>query len=78
MAKAFLIYKGTDKHTGNSYKHISVLPVVYKALEKIISTHFNRLFLKYFLPTYSPFGFHKKKSTEAAFVLKKEPIYHSI
>lgn len=36
LAKVTLIFKGGEKNDPNNYRHISVLPVFSKGLEKII------------------------------------------
>ena len=60
------LYKGGDKGDVNSYRPISLLPVLGKLLEKVISVRITKFFDKYNLFCPQQFGFRANFSTEYA------------
>ena len=66
IAKVIPLYKGGDKQNLNSYRPISLLPVLGKLLEKIIFSRTVSFFDKFNLLSPHQFGFRAKFSTEYA------------
>ena len=65
-AQVIPLYKGGDKDDMNSYRPISLLPVLGKLLEKVISVRIVKFFDKFNLFCPQQFGFRSKFSTEYA------------
>ena len=65
-AQVIPLYKGGDKGDVNSYRPISLLPILGKLLEKIISVRVVKFFDKFNLFCPQQFGFRKNFSTEYA------------
>ena len=65
-AQVIPLFKGGDKDDMNSYRPISLLPVLGKLLEKVISVRIVKFFDKFDLFCPQQFGFRSKFSTEYA------------
>ena len=65
-AQVIPLFKGGDKDDMNSYRPISLLPVLGKLLEKVISVRIVKFFDKFDLFCPEQFGFRSKFSTEYA------------
>lgn len=66
VASVTPIYKGGDRGDPLNYRPISILPVVSKVLEKILTKQINEHFETLQLFTASQFGFRTGKSTQDA------------
>ena len=63
-AQVIPLFKGGDRENVNSYRPISLLPVLGKLLEKLISKHLISFLDKYELLYPRQFGFRAKFSTD--------------
>ena len=66
VAQVTPLFKGGDAENLNSYRRISLLPVLGKLLEKIISVRTIKFLDKFNLLSENQFGFRAKFSTEYA------------
>ena len=66
VAQVTPLFKGGDAENLNSYRPISLLPVLGKLLEKIISVRTIKFLEKFNLLSENQFGFRAKFSTEYA------------
>ena len=66
VAQVTPLFKGGDAENLNSYRPMSLLPVLGKLLEKIISVRTIKFLDKFNLLSENQFGFRAKFSTEYA------------
>lgn len=62
--------KGGERDNVNNYRPISVLPVISKVIEKLLSTRLTNYFNKFKILSDKQFGFRQGKSTEEMNVMK--------
>ena len=66
IAKIIQILKKDDRTVFNNYRPISLLPIISKVVEKVISDQMNELFVKHKLLYDHQYGFCSGHSTEHA------------
>ena len=64
IAKIIPIFKKDDRTVFNNYKPISLLPIISKRVEKVISDQLNEFFVKHKLLFDHQYGFRSGHSTE--------------
>lgn len=74
VARVSVLHKGGNVHDMSNYRPISVLPVLSKALERVIHSRLTSFFDKHSFVIPSQFGFRKQRSTETALLTQKEII----
>ena len=72
QAKVSTLHKGCIKEELNSYRPISILPILTKLLEKFIQKHFMEYLNTFDLTHKSQSGFRVGNSTESALLLMTE------
>ncbi len=66
IAKMIPIFKKDDRTVFNNYRPISLLPIIFKVIEKVISDQLNEFFVKHKLLFDHQYGFRSGHSTEHA------------
>lgn len=74
IAKVAAIHKSGSVSDFSNYRPISILPVLSKALEKIIHCRLSNFLSKHSVLSDCQFGFRKQRSTEMALTKQKEII----
>ena len=64
IAKIIPIFKKDDRTAFNNYRPISLLPIISKVVEKVISDQLNEFFVKHKLLFDHHYGFRSGHSTE--------------
>lgn len=75
VARVTVLFKKGDRNNMSNYRPVSILPVLSKALEKLILKRLTNFERKFQLLHDSQYGFRKGFSTEYALMAQKEYIY---
>lgn len=78
VARVTVIFKKGDRDDMGNYRPVSILPILSKALEKVILKRLNKFQQKHHLLIDAQYGFRKNQSTELALLTQKEYIFSQL